>query len=91
MATPYFDERLVQTLPLPLARMYRRASNAKTALERHHAAYYLWEAGLKLTTSVAIAEYAAFGQHDTDIDVTLQNLARPSTGHWWQMLRTLLP
>ncbi len=91
MATPYFDERLVQSLPLPLARMYRRASNAKTALERHHAAYYLWEAGLKLTTSVAIAEYAAFGQHDTDIDVTLQNLARPSTGHWWQMLRTLLP
>ena len=89
--TPYFDERLVQSFPLPLARMYRRASNAKTPLERHQAAYYLWEAGLKLLASVGIAEYAAAGHHDADIDLALQNLARPSTGHWWQLTRLFIP
>ena len=46
-----FDETLVQRLPLPLAQLYRRAHNAKSPLERHHAAYYLWEAALKLLGS----------------------------------------
>src|SRR5262249_17264446 len=38
------DEDLVRRLPLPLAQLYRRAHNAKTALERHLTAFYLWEA-----------------------------------------------
>ena len=38
------DESLVQRLPLPLAKLVRRAQNAKTPLDRHQAAYYLWEA-----------------------------------------------
>lgn len=45
------DEDLVRRLPLPLAPLYRRALNAKSALERHQAAYYLWEAELKLLSS----------------------------------------
>ena len=48
------DEELVHRLPLPLARLYRRAHNAKGALERHLQAYQLWEASLKLLGSVAV-------------------------------------
>ena len=52
------DEDLIRRLPLPLAKLYRRAHNAKTPLDRHQAAYYLWEASLKLLGSVAIIAYA---------------------------------
>jgi hypothetical protein len=33
------DEDLLHRLTLPLAQLYRRAHNAKTALERHLTAY----------------------------------------------------
>jgi serine/threonine protein kinase/putative methionine-R-sulfoxide reductase with GAF domain len=85
------DEDLVRHLPLPLARLYRRAHNAKTPLERHQAAYYLWEAALKLLGCIALAEYAALGEHDAQLAERLQNLARPALGHWWEFVRTLVP
>src|SRR5215831_10217268 len=85
------DEDLLGKLPLPLAQLYRRAHNAKTPQERHHAAYYLWEAALKLLGSVAIVEYAELGDHDPELARRLQNLARPSLGHWWEFVRRLLP
>ncbi|MEQ8788707.1 MAG: protein kinase [Pirellulaceae bacterium] len=78
-------------MPLPLARLYRQAANAKTALDRHQAAYFLWEASLKLLGSTAIAEYAWRGMHDPAIADSLTNLARPALGHWWQFLRLLAP
>ena len=53
-----FDDELARRLPLPLAQLYRRAHNAKTDLERHNAAYYLWEAALKLLGAAAIVAYA---------------------------------
>ncbi len=53
-----FDDELARRLPLPLARLYRQAHNAKTALDRHQAAYFLWEASLKLLGSAAIVTYA---------------------------------
>jgi len=58
------DEDLLRRLPLPLAQLYRRAHDAKTPLERHLTAFYLWEASLKLLGSVAIVEYAQAGEHD---------------------------
>ena len=58
------DEDLVRRLPLPLAQLYRRAHNAKTPLDRHNAAYCLWEAALKLLGSVAIVAYAERGAID---------------------------
>ena len=61
------DEALIQRLPLPLAQLYRRAHNAKTPLERHLTAFYLWEAGLKLLASVAIVEYVQRGQADAGL------------------------
>ena len=58
---PSCDEDLIRRLPLPLARLYRRAHNAKTPLAQHLTAFYLWEAALKLFGSLAIVSYA---EHD---------------------------
>jgi serine/threonine protein kinase len=92
MSTAYSsDEELVRRLPLPLAQLYRRAHNAKTALDRHQAAYFLWEAALKLLSCAAIAEYAERPEHDPKLAERLQNLARPSLGHWWEFTRLLVP
>src|SRR3954469_19744152 len=85
------DEDLLRRLPLPLAQLYRRAHNAKTPLERHLAAFYLWEAGLKLLASAAIVEYAALNRADADLAEELQDLARPALGHWWRFARRLVP
>jgi serine/threonine protein kinase len=85
------DEALVQRLPLPLAQLYRRAHNAKTALERYLTAYYLWEASLKLLASAAVIEYAEMGEHDAQLAERLRRLARPALGHWWKLVRALVP
>jgi YD repeat-containing protein len=85
------DDLLLQRLPLPLAQLYGRAHNAKTALELHQTAYYLWEAALKLLGAVAVVEYAERGLADPQLEERLQSLARPSLGHWWEFVRRLLP
>jgi WD40 repeat protein/serine/threonine protein kinase/tetratricopeptide (TPR) repeat protein len=85
------DEDLVRRLPLPLAQLYRRAHNAKTALERHLAAYFLWEAALKLLGSVAVVEYAELDSHDPSVTERLGCLARPALGHWWELVRLIVP
>src|SRR5665213_3453860 len=85
------DDSLSARLPLPLAQLYRRACNAKSALERHLAAFYLWEAALKLLGSVCVVEYARLGHPDAQLDACLHNLARPSLGHWWEFVRRLTP
>jgi WD40 repeat protein/serine/threonine protein kinase len=90
-ALPSFDEDLVRRLPLPLAQLYRRAHNAKTPLERHLTAFYLWEAALKLLAATAVAEYAQRGSPDPSLTERLQRLARPSLGHWWEFVRLLVP
>src|SRR6516225_6315294 len=89
-ALPTFDD-LVRRLPLPLAQLYRRAHNAKAALERHLTALYLWEASLKLLASIAVVSYADRPEHDAQLAERLQALARPSVGHWWEFVRLLVP
>jgi serine/threonine protein kinase/formylglycine-generating enzyme required for sulfatase activity len=92
MRTPLAcDEDLVQRLPLPLAQLYRRAHNAKSALERHLSAFYLWEASLKLLAAGAVVEYAEHPAPDADLAERLKNLARPALGHWWEFARRLVP
>ena len=71
--------------------MYRQAHNAKTALDRHQSAYFLWEASLKLIGAAAIVTYAERTEVDPRVEERLQNLARPSVGHWWEFVRILLP
>jgi serine/threonine protein kinase len=84
------DEDLMRRLPLPLAQLYRRAHN-RTGPERHHAAFYLWEAALKLLGSVAVVGYAERGSPDPVLAERLENLARPALGHWWEFVRLLVP
>jgi eukaryotic-like serine/threonine-protein kinase len=88
---PLIDEGLIGRLPLPLAHLYRRADNAKTPLERHQAAFYLWEAALKLLSSVAVVSYADTRHHDEQLLERLKSLARPALGHWWEYIRLLTP
>lgn len=90
-ANQSFDEQLLQRLPLPLAQLCRRSQNAKTPLEQHLAAYYLWEASLKLLGATAVVEYAALKDRDPEIAEKLKNLARPAVGHWWEFVRRLVP
>src|SRR6202162_705308 len=85
------DEALLARLPLPVAQLYRRAHNAKTALELHLTAFYLWEASLKLLASIAIVEYAEQGEPSAQLTERLTSLARPSLGHWWEFVRLLTP
>ena len=85
------DEDLVRSLPLPLAQLYRRACDAKTPLDRHLAAFYLWEASLKLLASVAVAAYTEKGEPAPELAERLRNLARPALGHWWEFVRLLVP
>ncbi|MFO0954694.1 MAG: SUMF1/EgtB/PvdO family nonheme iron enzyme [Isosphaeraceae bacterium] len=85
------DEDLVRRLPLPLARVYRRAHNQKDPLQRHHAAYLLWEASLKLLASAAIAVAAESDEASADLAERLEGLDRPSAGHWRGFVRILVP
>jgi WD40 repeat protein/serine/threonine protein kinase/Flp pilus assembly protein TadD len=85
------NETLIRQLPLPLAQLYRRAHNAKSPMEQHLTAFSLWEASLKLLSGVAVVEYAELGRADPELSGVLQNLARPSLGHWWKFARRLVP
>jgi WD40 repeat protein/serine/threonine protein kinase len=86
-----FAEALAQRLPLPLAQLYRRAHNAKSPLDRSLAAYFLWEAGLKLLASAAVVVYAENGEPDAALAQCLQKLARPALGDWWELVWRLTP
>ena len=85
------DENLVRRLPLPLARLYRRAHNAKSPFDRHQAAYFLWEASLRLLASAAVITFAERPEPDPDLVEALKKLARPSLGDWWGFVRRLVP
>ncbi len=85
------DESLLARLPLPLNQVFRRALNAKSPLEQHLSALYLFEVGLKLLASTAVVEYAALERIDPQLQDCLKNLARPSLGQWWEIGRRLVP
>ena len=91
MARYLIDDSASERLPLPLAQLYKRAQNSKTPFDRHMAAYYMWEASLKLLGCVAVIEFAELKDHDEELAERLQNLARPAVGHWWEFARRLVP
>ncbi|MFO0868070.1 MAG: serine/threonine-protein kinase [Pirellulales bacterium] len=79
MSTPQF-----------LQQFYERARKGRTAFERHQAAFLGWEYGLRMLASVALVEYAERGIQDDKLAPALQNLACPSLGHWWEIVRLLV-
>jgi hypothetical protein len=82
------DDDLVGRLPLPLAQLYRRARNAKSPVDRHHNAYYLAEASLKLAACARIGVALANGlEPRSALAQALEDLCLPSIGHWVGFLR----
>lgn len=88
---PAGDDDLARGLPLPLAKLWRRARNATSAAEAHHAACCLWEASLRLLASTAVVVYAERGEPDPALAETLTRLARPALGDWRRFVRELVP
>jgi serine/threonine protein kinase len=81
-------DSLLHDLPLPLAQLYRRAVNAKTALDRHHNAYYLAEAALKLAASVRISLVLRHGlPAQSPLAESLVQVCMASVGQWVGFLR----
>ncbi|MCB9674402.1 MAG: protein kinase [Alphaproteobacteria bacterium] len=77
-------------LPLPIAQLVRRALNAKSALERHHNAFYLAEATLKLAATARIGVWLEHClEPGGEIERVLESLVMPSLGHWCGYLRAL--
>ena len=80
---------IISRLPLPVAQIYLRAWNAKGIVERHNHAYYLLEATIKQSASVAIQAYLSLSQRTPSVDEQIRTLGMPSAGHWVQALRSL--
>ena len=88
-----FQREYLIRLPLPLAQLYQRAYNDKSAQSRHNNTFYLFEALVKLATAPAVAAYLhevdQGAPHDAAVDRLLVHLALPSLGQWVGMLRAL--
>lgn len=90
---PQLRHELLSTLPLPLAQIYLRAFNSASPVSRHHHAYYLTEAWVRLGVAVGIAalhdELASGGAVSPNLAAALAPLRRPSAGQWVGMIREL--
>ena len=88
-----FRREYLLRLPLPLAKLYSRAYNAKDARGRHDNAFYLCEALVKLAAAPLIAAYLDEAEHgglrSEVLDRLMAQLALPSLGQWLAMLREL--
>ncbi len=73
--------------PLPLAQALRRAVNAKSPQEQHNGAYYFFESALKLSASAQLGVYFSLGCPHGPLNQLIENLTRPSVGHWLALLR----
>lgn len=75
-------------LPLPLAELHARAQHAKSALERHHNAFYLGEAAIKLAAAGRVSLWLTLDAAPTDrLWSTIAQLERASLGTWVGLLR----
>jgi hypothetical protein len=88
-----FQRDYLIRLPLPLAQLYQRAYNDKSAQSRHNNTFYLFEALVKLAAAPAVAAYLHEVEHGgvrvAELDRLLVQLALPSLGQWVGMLRAL--
>lgn len=90
-SNPSSNADLVQHLPLPIAQLYRRARNAKSATEKHQAAYFLWEASIKLLTTSVVLEFGHSRTANEEQSNLLHRLACPKLADWIDILNSLLP
>ncbi|MFC1853298.1 hypothetical protein ACFL27_24130 [candidate division CSSED10-310 bacterium] len=78
----------LHAIPLPIAQVLRRAINAKSAVDRHHLAFFAGEALMKLAAAARVSVYLqyCFGPGGK-LSQQLESLVLPSTGHWLGFLR----
>lgn len=75
-------------LAQPLAEVLVRALNGKSAVERHHCAFYLGEAALRLVGAAAVCAWRQERRDAGDpLDGRVAGLARPSMGVWVAWVR----
>ena len=80
-------DSLLKTLPLPVARVLRRAAYAKSAAEAHHCAWFAGEVALKLSVAARVALWRSLAPQDPSLSA-VRVLARASAGQWVGLLRT---
>ncbi len=81
---------LIPRLPLPVAQLVARTLNAKFPSDRHHNAYFLGEAALKLAAAARIGVWSHHAcEPDSPLAEALEGLARPSAGTWLELLRRI--
>ncbi|MCC6150769.1 MAG: protein kinase [Planctomycetes bacterium] len=87
MAVTQQLQSAITNYPLPLAQALRRAVNAKSSQEQHNGAYYFFESALKLSASAQLGVYFSLGCPHGPLNQLIENLTRPSAGHWLALLR----
>jgi WD40 repeat protein/serine/threonine protein kinase len=92
MAADYHRNYTIR-LPLPLAQLYSRAHNAKSARDRHDLTYFLFEAAVRMAVAPLVLTYLKEIEHGQPrsaiVERGLIHLSRPSAGHWIGLLREL--
>ena len=88
----YFKAEYSARLPWPLAQLYPRAHNEKSAHAQHGVIFNLFEVFVRLPACALIAAYLAEVEKDPqvakpDLDAALASLHKPSFGAWNGLLR----
>jgi WD40 repeat protein/tRNA A-37 threonylcarbamoyl transferase component Bud32 len=84
-----FRRSLVETLPLPLARLYSRTFNTKDPRDRLSNTLFMTEAYVKLLSSICVAHYLQKLPPDPAIDESLQTLALPMLRDWLRWIQQI--
>lgn len=84
-----FDRNLSDHLPLPLARLYRKAYNAEPGPERHENVLVLFQTTIKLAAAAQMAVYLTNKTREPGLDQSLTDLTHPALGHWVSWLRNI--
>jgi hypothetical protein len=85
------DKAFYQTLPFPIAIVYRKVANAANHTQRFSLLIELFEVVIRFVVLAQIADYLS-GPHRADAIAKipeLSKLARPSLGNWVNLFRSL--
>lgn len=84
------DQQLLYEYPYPIAKCYEKLLRVRTPAERGSLSRYLFEATLKYSACVAIADCLHRAQPDSMLRDAFTCLTKPSLGHWTNLLRQCL-
>jgi DeoR/GlpR family transcriptional regulator of sugar metabolism len=81
------SEPILHEYPYPIAKCYERVIRTRELAERWETLRYLFEATLKYSAAISIAQYLQAGHPDQATNASFACLSRPSLGHWLNLLR----